>query len=274
MTSESQSDPFGRFRTGSTAYRALSKDEIKTDMDARYETGDAYPNPALWIHVHHKELEATIAELLSGKTKGRRILELGCGTGGVAPHNVRDADLIVGTDLSAAALRVAEGFFRDSHGIQFRQMDAENLQFTDSSFDIVVAKEVLEHLPNPSSCIDEVCRVLKAGGYFVLSSPNRDSLHLRVNRKLGKADFACAGDHIQEFTYSEMKEMLTGRGFLIEAAEGVTLMPYHYVEGVFPDAVKAAEDADEEFVDWLRILGRRAGPEFAFCYVILARKRD
>jgi ubiquinone/menaquinone biosynthesis C-methylase UbiE len=274
MSSESPSDPFSKFRSGSTAYRAMSKDEIKIDMDARYETGDAYPNPALWIHIHHKELERTIAELLLGKTQGRKILELGCGTGGVAPHNIRDADLIVGTDLSEAALRVAQGFFRESQSIQFRQMDAENLQFTDSSFDIVVAKEVLEHLPNPKRCIGEVCRVLKAGGYFVLSSPNRDSLHLRVNRKLGQDDFACAGDHIREFTYSEMKEMLAESGFLVEASEGVTLMPYHYVKGIFPDAIKAAEDIDEEFVDWLRVLGRRAGPEFAFCYVILARKRD
>jgi len=272
MSQESQSDPLTKFQDGS--YGTMSKDEIKTDMDMRYETGDAYPSSALWVHVHHTELEATFVELLRGKTKAKRVLEIGCGLGGLAVRNLHDVDMIVGTDLSESALCAARDFFRHQQRVEFKQMDAETLQFPDSSFDIVIAKELLEHLQKPKSCMDEVHRVLSSHGYFVLSSPNRDSLHLRVNRKLGRPDFVCAGDHIREFTYSEMTDLLTESGFCVETAEGVMLMPYHYVEGVFPDAVRAAEDTDAECVDWLRVLGRRAGPEFAFGYVILAKKRD
>jgi 2-polyprenyl-3-methyl-5-hydroxy-6-metoxy-1,4-benzoquinol methylase len=265
------SDAFAKFQTG-TAYPAMSKDEIKEDMDRRYETGNAYPDSRLWIETHHRELEATFAELLRGKTAGKTIIELGCGTGGVAPHHVHDAQQIIATDLSDTALQIARDFFAGTPHIQFRQMDSESLQFTERSFDVVIAKEVLEHLQNPASCIAEAHRVLRHGGYFALSSPNRDSLHLRLNRKLGRSDFMCSGDHIREFSYSEMTDMLTAKGFDIADARGVTLMPYHYVEGVFPDGVKALEDQDAEVVDWLRVLGQRAGPEFGFCYVILARK--
>lgn len=264
-------NPFSRFSQG-TAYRNMSKDEIKADMEARYESGDAYPDNRLWIDIHHKDLEATFAELLRGKTKDKEILEIGCGTGGIGANLVRDANAIVATDLSDTALDVARSFFRDRSYIHFEQADSENLRYSDASFDIAIAKEVLEHLPHPEDCIRGVHRVLRPGGLFALSSPNRDSLHLRINRKLGRSDFMCSGDHIREYSYSEMTSMLMENGFGVEAARGVTLMPYHYVEGVFPDSIKALEDHDAEVVEWMRVMGRRAGPEFGFCYVILARK--
>lgn len=264
-----RSDPFRRFKEG--LYRLMSKDDIKADMNARYDTGNAYPTEARWAHFHHQDLEQTMAEMLKGETEDRVILELGSGTGGVAPHNIHDASRIVATDLSDSALRVARDFFKDRSEISFRQMDSEMITFPDRTFDIVIAKEVIEHLQRPQECLREVRRVLKDGGLFILSSPNRDSLHLRVNRKLGRDDFVCSGDHLQEFTYSEMTALLVEHGFGIEASEGVTLMPYHCVEGVFPPALAEAEDRDEEFIEWLRVLGRRAGPEFAFCYIILAR---
>jgi 2-polyprenyl-3-methyl-5-hydroxy-6-metoxy-1,4-benzoquinol methylase len=264
-------NPFERFQTG-ISYNKMSKREIRKDLNARYETGNAYPNPALWIHVHHQQLEAVFRAFLADKVTGKHILEIGCGLGGIAAHNIRDAARIIATDLSDTALATARAFFHDRRELSFFQMDSENLTFDDASFDIAIAKEVLEHLSNPETCLASLHRVLRPGGYLALSTPNRDSFHLRVNRKLGRSDFKCSGDHIKEFTYSEMVEMLESAGFSIEKAEGVTLSPFHYVPDVFPDRVKALED-DPEFVEWMRVLGQRAGAEFGFCFVILARKR-
>lgn len=264
-------NPFARFQTG-ISYKEISKKELRDDLNARYETGNAYPNPTLWIHVHHQQLEAVFRSFLADKTTGKHILEIGCGLGGIAAHNIRDAARIVATDLSDAALATSRDFFHGRPELSFVQMDSENLTFDDASFDIAIAKEVIEHLPSPETCLASLHRVLRPGGHFALSTPNRDSFHLRVNRKLGHPDFMCSGDHIKEFTYSEMVEMLEAAGFSIEHAEGVTLSPFHYVADVFPDQVKALED-DPEFVEWMRVLGQRAGPEFGFCYVILARKR-
>lgn len=55
--------------------------------------------------------------------------------------------------------------------------DAENLPFTNESFDTVVLLEVLEHLPNPLIALQEGQRVLKKGGLLVLSTPFLYPIH-------------------------------------------------------------------------------------------------
>ncbi len=228
--------------------------------------------PPLWVQVHHREIEDTLAEFLQGSTRGKKVLELGCGSGGVAAHRLKDAGLIVGADVSDSALQTAREFFRADARISFERMDPQKLDFPDGNFDIVVAKEVLQRVEHPGQCLAEVRRVLGDGGLFAMSSPNLNSLHLRANRKLGRPDFPCAPDHRREFTYSEMLDLLAEHGFSVIAAEGVTLMPYHAVPGLFPAELRDLEETDPEFNEWLRVLGRRVGPEFAFCYVILASK--
>ncbi len=265
-------DPFVNFRPGATAYQAMSKEEIERDMNARYNSGRAYPDTRLWVHVYHEEVEKIMALLIRDFTRGKDILELGCGGAGIAAFHVSDAKRIIATDLSEIALQKGRDFFKDRPELKFIRMDAEVLDITEEFVDIVIAKEVVEHLLNPEACLREIYRVLRPGGIFVFSTPNRDSLHLRLNRALGRTDFMCSGDHIREFTFSEMTELLACTGFHVTTEEGVMLMPYHFVEGVFPPEVEALEANHEDFVSWLRILGHRAGPEFSFGYIIVASK--
>ena len=264
-----QGDPFDQFKQG---YGALTKEQIKEDMDRRYDTGNAYPNPSYWIHAHHTTLEKTFVELIGATGDGKRVLEIGCGSGGIAAHHLPNAAYILATDLSNSALAIAREFFSARQNIEFVQSDAESIDCPDESFDLVVSKEVIEHLIEPMMLLKKAHRLLRPGGKLVLSTPNKDSFHLRVNRLFGRADFMCAGDHIREFTYGEMQEMLVAAGFVEEQAIGVTFLPYHYVEGVFPQTIQDAEDRDLEFNHMLQELGRRAGPEFAFGYVIKCRK--
>ena len=267
-------DIFATFRGKLSNYKALTKDQLKIDMDRRYSTGNAYPDNRLWITAHHTELADIISSFLRPVTKGARILEIGCGQGGVAAHNLREAESIVGTDLSDEALKIAKDFFQRFSNISFRQMDAENLDFPEKSFEIVIAKEVLEHLPDPAKCVADVSRVLVDGGFFALSSPNRDSLHLRINRLFGLPDFPCSGDHLNEMTFDEICAILEADNFMVAKAEGAMLLPFHYVKPIFLPEIEKAENTDPEFVEISRVLGRRAGPEFAFGYVILAVKKS
>ena len=56
-------------------------------------------------------------------------------------------------------------------------IDAHNITFPDSSFDFILAIEVLEHLFNPALAASEICRVLRPGGTAVLSSPFMFRIH-------------------------------------------------------------------------------------------------
>ena len=146
-------------------------------------------------------------------------------------------------------------------------MDATDLKFDNNYFDIVIAKEIIEHLPDAKKAIRETFRVLKPGGVLIVTSPNRDSLHLRVNRMLGNPDFKCSIDHIKEFTFQEATDILTNEGYSIQKKEGVFLQPYWGIPEI-DNHVRHLTDSNPQMVEMLRDLGERVGAEYAFCFVI------
>jgi phosphatidylethanolamine/phosphatidyl-N-methylethanolamine N-methyltransferase len=103
---------------------------------------------------------------------GGRILEVGVGTGIALPDYSR-TNRLCGIDISEPMLRkaqerVTELGLDNVEGLWV--MDAENLDFPDASFDVVVAQYVITTVPDPEATLDEFARVLKPGGEIVLMS--------------------------------------------------------------------------------------------------------
>lgn len=101
-----------------------------------------------------------------------RVLELGCGMGHLLAWLV-DRYSVVGCDINSWALsqakkNVPRGNFLILSG-------DEKYAFPQDSFDIVLAKHVVEHLPHPEQGIAEMSRVLKSGGLLILVTPNLSS---------------------------------------------------------------------------------------------------
>lgn len=106
---------------------------------------------------------------------GARLLEVGAGTG----HFGAEASKrfrYVGTDISPDA--VAWG--RENLGVDLQLADAQNLPFGDNSFDVVVAFDLVEHLPDPESFFREAARVLRCDGFLHVRTPNTRSLGVRL----------------------------------------------------------------------------------------------
>ena len=99
--------------------------------------------------------------------EGRRILDLGCGKGRFARSLIERGALVVGLDVSAGMLALADGVSRV-------RASARRLPFRRGSFDAVMAVEVFEHLA--PEAINRVCgevlRVLEPGGTFVVIDKN------------------------------------------------------------------------------------------------------
>lgn len=103
------------------------------------------------------------------QTAGRRILEVGVGTGLALPHYRPDLD-VVGIDLSREMLlkareRVTAERITACHGLL--EMDAESTAFADGSFDIAVAMFTASVVPDAKKLFAEMSRVVRPGGHLM-----------------------------------------------------------------------------------------------------------
>lgn len=112
---------------------------------------------------------ALIARLWPGMAKEGRALEVGCGTGRISAWLVPRVDELVVSDLSETLCRQAG----ERLGCAWSVQDACAMTLPNASFDWVVSSECIEHVPRPMEAIREMVRVLKPGGWLVLTTPNR-----------------------------------------------------------------------------------------------------
>ncbi|MFI7282810.1 class I SAM-dependent methyltransferase [Micromonospora chersina] len=106
-------------------------------------------------------------EWIGDRARGR-VLEVAVGTGRNLSHYPADATL-TGIELSPAMLTIAAQRAADlGRDVDLREGDAENLPFSDASFDTVVCVLSLCTIPDPATAIKEMKRVLKPGGRLLL----------------------------------------------------------------------------------------------------------
>ncbi len=107
-------------------------------------------------------------EMLWSKAEGNNILEVGVGTGKNFPYYPGDAE-ITAIDFSEKMLsRAREKANKQRVKARLRQMDVQNLEFEDNTFDTVVASFVFCSVPDPVRGLKEVERVCKPGGKVLL----------------------------------------------------------------------------------------------------------
>ena len=105
-----------------------------------------------------------------GDLSGKKVLDIGCGSGRITRKLLDKGADLVAADISEEMLKRLKKKFRNLTTIK---ADIEDLPFEDNSFDVVVATFVIVHLKDLQKAFDEVYRVLKPGGFFALSNINQ-----------------------------------------------------------------------------------------------------
>lgn len=131
--------------------------------------------------------------------KGKVVLDVACGSGYGTSYLARQGAMrVYGLDISQDAVEYAERhYFHEK--CEFVVADAENMPWPNDFFDVIISFETLEHVRNCGIFLDQVRRLLKPDGLFVVSTPNRALSH--SNNPF----------HLKEFYVEELERELKSR---------------------------------------------------------------
>jgi ubiquinone/menaquinone biosynthesis C-methylase UbiE len=147
-----------------------------------FEDEESVRRYAQGIDLWMPRIARSFAAIISGWELGRgTVLDLGSGTGILSLELAKAFPELefVGLDLSEAAVNVAREQAAESPvvaRVSFECGDAEDMPFDDGSFDLVVSSNTLHLLENPILMFDEVQRVLRPAGRFIISDFRRSWL--------------------------------------------------------------------------------------------------
>jgi ubiquinone/menaquinone biosynthesis C-methylase UbiE len=172
-----------------------------------------------------------------------RLLDAGCGDGGVARLLRRRVASVVAVDVEPS------DSWRDEPGLEFLVADAEELPFGDEAFDVVHSKDSLHHMRSPERALAEYRRVLKPDGAALIVEANRYNPSFYLQMTLARKH--------QHFTRRRFRS-LVAREFS-EARVGE--FEAHYVPG--PARLLPIQNRVENALERLRIVGPLLAYSFA-----------
>jgi 2-polyprenyl-3-methyl-5-hydroxy-6-metoxy-1,4-benzoquinol methylase len=157
--------------------------------------------------------------------EGKRVADIACGTGyGTEMLALSGARSVHGMDISEDAV----AFCKKHHSAPNATYSVANAQklaaILDNEFDIVVSFETIEHLHGVEAYLDEMTRILRPGGTFLVSTPDRrisSVLYCYFGRPANK-------HHVREYTERELLNLLSTR-FHIVACYGQAFVPWWLV---------------------------------------------
>jgi ubiquinone/menaquinone biosynthesis C-methylase UbiE len=156
-----------------------------------------------------------------GRRKSR-FLEVGSGMGHLTGQ-LEDTFETFGCDLNHWAVKRSKEVVNRS---QLQTASAQEIPFKNDSFNVVIIKHIVEHLPDPQKAIEEISRVTEPGGTLILATPNLDSLlkPWKGDRWIGYQD----PTHISLKRPAEWISYIEGAGFTIKRtfADGFWDVPY------------------------------------------------
>lgn len=171
---------------------------------------------------HHAYLLKPLLKLLTQSANSNnndklRILDIGCGNGSLSSIIAQHGYQVVGLESSESGIQFARQKFSNCEFIQGSIYDSVP-RHLETSFDIVISAEVIEHLYYPKELIKYARQCLKSDGLFILTTPYHGYWKNLLLAILGKMDahFSSLWDdgHIKFFSVNTLGSLLEAEGFL------------------------------------------------------------
>jgi len=149
-------------------------------------------------HFWYKARKLQLSQWFSYEHAGLQVLDLGSATGGNTLHVLSMGHDVTSLEYSEIGVQIQQG-----KGIPVIQADARDLPFSESSFDIVICLDVLEHITEDYLVASEIYRVLKPGGRFLISVPEDPKLW---------SEHDVAVNHVRRYSKTMLLDLISDGG--------------------------------------------------------------
>lgn len=150
------------------------------------------------------------------KNNKTSVLDVGC-TSGAFVYKAKSMGLSsTGIDLDSDSIK-----FGIAEGLDLRYGTLETLGFKSSSFDAINLGDIIEHVKNPDSLLDECYRILKSEGIIIISTPNTNSFFPKATYAIYKIfgitwSHPTPPHHLFDFSNKNLAFLLEKKNFKIE----------------------------------------------------------
>jgi SAM-dependent methyltransferase len=186
-------------------------DDTSAAVDAVLTLTGERTIPDLDIENYWFRRHQVVYQRLAPRCAGREVLEAGCGEGYGADLIGGVARRVVAVDYDAAAVAHVRGRYPRVEAVQ---ANLAQLPLPDSSVDVVVNFQVIEHLWDQAQFVAECARVLRPSGLLMVSTPNR------ITFSPGR-DTPINPFHTRELNADELTELLADAGFSEASISGL-----------------------------------------------------
>jgi len=171
--------------------------------------------------------------------RGARWLDVGCHSGAflraaIGVHSVEAHGCDVYPEVDKEERRYECFELTDNSGWTYRMRDAARGLQWGSRFDAISALEVIEHIVDTDSFLDDLREHLVEGGFVVITTPNINNLRNRLRVPLGKypigLEYRNVIHHVRLYNAATLREHFASRGFDVLGIWGVRMLPQRWID--------------------------------------------
>jgi ubiquinone/menaquinone biosynthesis C-methylase UbiE len=184
------------------------------DLSDEYKAGDPY-EVAMDSPFHARRVACTtrLAQVAIAKCRGGlRLLDIGCGAGHLtaALQKAFPQAEMSALDYSVSAVATGVDLYPE---IDFVAGNAYFLPYAEGYFDLAVCNNIWEHVPDPLRMLESIRRVLRPGGFLIISTPSRYRFENLLRLLRGRPVEFNSKLHVTEYSVGQVQEQLRSGKF-------------------------------------------------------------